>query len=236
MQTAPSSILPRLVAKIDAAEIDPQPSDNIFVEDVFELALYREILNRLPGNDAYDFIVHPDAAKPDGTSTRKLLALADDSMDRVEPHNRDFWRELCAALTSDELTAALLRKFHEKISAQLGGPVPEMIMMPVLYRDFPGYRIGVHPDADFKIATMQFYLPPDESQIHLGTSFHSRNGDQFHLLKTNPFKPNSAYAFARTENSYHSVSQLGAQERDRNTLALTLYVKGHEHRSGRKYE
>ena len=106
-----------------------------------------------------------------------------------------------------------------------------MVSVPLFYRDFPGYRIGIHPDAAFKIATMQFYFPGDETQMHLGTSFHIEDDEGFRHWKTNEFKPNSAYAFVRSDHSWHSVAQMGPSESVRNTLALTLYKKGSEYRS-----
>ncbi len=80
----------------------------------------------------------------------------------------------------------------------------------------------------FKIATLQFYFPEDESQVHLGTSFHLKQGNTFPLLKTNQFKPNSGYAFVRTDTSWHSVQQMQPNEKKRNTLALTVYIKGQD--------
>ena len=82
---------------------------------------------------------------------------------------------------------------------------------------------------------MQLYLPKDETQIHLGTSFHLRQNNQFQHLKTNPFKPNSAYAFVRTDESWHSVKQLAAHESIRDSLALTIYEKGFEFKSKKGY-
>jgi hypothetical protein len=72
------------------------------------------------------------------------------------------------------------------------------------------------------------------SQMHLGTSFHLKKPVGFQHLKTNLFQPNSAYAFVRTDESWHSVRQLAAHEQIRDTLALTLYVKGQEY-SSKKY-
>jgi len=236
MEDFTRTVLDRLAHRIDAAPVDQLPSDNIYMEDVFEPAFYEQIINRLPASKAYDFIKHPDADLPDGTSTRKLLAVGPDTLDRLEPENRDFWKRLCEDLTSGALINALIKKFQTKIQVRFPGSLPDLIMVPVLYRDYPGYRITIHPDAEYKIATMQFYLPRDHSQIHLGTSFHQKEGDHFRLLKTNPFKPNSAYAFARTDESWHSVNQMAARESVRDTLALTLYIKGTEYRSSRKYE
>ena len=135
----------RIAAAVRGAVVDPRPSDNFFIEDVFPADIYAQMLARLPGAEALDFIEHPDAAT--------------------------------------------------------------------------------------KIATLQFYLPKDLSQTHLGTTFHDRSEDGFVELKTNPFRPNSAYGFVRTDRSWHSVKELGAHEAVRNTIALTVYHQGLQYRS-----
>jgi len=230
------STLERLIDKLHCALIDPFPSDNIFMEDVFDPTLYEEILAALPADEDYDFIEHPDAILPSGIKTRKLLDLTDATISCLEPEVRDFWRKLKDICVSDALQKAIVQKFQAKLKGRFGEKHPEMVTVPILYRDFAGYRIGMHTDAPYKIATLQFYLPKDDSQIHLGTSFHQKEGDSFRLAKINQFYPNSAYAFARTETSWHSVEQMSPHEQTRNTLALTIYEKGHEYKSGKAYK
>lgn len=224
-------ILDRLVEKINSANIDLMPSDNIYMEDVFTHDIYQELIARLPHDDQYHFINHPDATLPDGTITRKLLDLSTSSIQKLNQDDQRFWQDITNVMTSKDLVDAIMQKFSNRMNEKYNNVWPEMVPVPILYRDYPGYRIGVHTDAPFKLATMQFYLPKNLSQIHLGTSFHLRRDNQFILLKTNPFKPNAAYAFARTEESWHSVNQLASHESKRDSLALTIYLKGHEYNS-----
>jgi hypothetical protein len=53
-----------------------------------------------------------------------------------------------------------------------------MYPIPILTRDVPGYRIGIHPDTHWKGMTIQLYLPRDNSIQHVGTIFHKRTGDK----------------------------------------------------------
>lgn len=228
-------VLNRLIDKIGQANMDSQPSDNFYMEEIFDKDTYSNILKYLPQDNSYDYIDHPDAKLADGKVTRMLLDLTDETLKRLDPEGQAFWQKMKEIFVSQELLSAVLNKFKNEIDKRFGSEWPEMVLVPIFYRDLPGYRIGVHTDAPYKIATMQFYFPVDESQTHLGTSFHTREGQFFHLLKTNQFKPNSGYAFVRTDCSWHSVKQLGPNEQKRNTLALTVYVKGEEYRSGGAY-
>ncbi|MDB5686605.1 MAG: hypothetical protein JWR77_1194, partial [Rhizorhabdus sp.] len=224
-------LVDRIVARIGAAPVDPAPSENIFMEEMFPDNVYRELLARLPSDGVLDPIDHPDAIAADGRTTRFLLDLTDASLDRLDPEDQPFWAAMIELFTAPAIAEAMVAKFDPALRARFGDAMPELVAVPILYRDHPGYRIGVHPDAASKIATLQFYLPEDDSQIHLGTSFHRRTADGCETLKTNAFRPNSAYAFVRTDESWHSVDEIGAGEAVRNTIALTFYIKGQEYRS-----
>ena len=224
-------VLDRLLTKIQSADIDPLPSDNIFMEEVFDPKLYAEILQRLPDDSIYKFIDHPDAILPDGRRTRKVLDLTDAPLQDFNPADLDFWRDMQAIMSANVLLDAIVKKFETRLHLRFGTTIPEMLLVPLFYRDYPGYYITEHTDVPYKIATLQFYLPRDHSQVHLGTSFHLKKLTGFQLLKTNRFQPNSAYAFIRTDESWHSVKQLGADEQIRDTIALTVYVKGQEYNS-----
>ena len=224
-------LVERVVSRIAAAAIDPAPSSNIYMENMLPRKVYEELLARLPGDDVLDPIIHPDAITADGRRTRRLLDLTHDALARFDEEHRPFWEAMIELFTAPEIIAAIVDKFAPELRQRFGNTMPELIAVPMLYRDFPGYRIGIHPDSARKIATLQFYLPEDESQLHLGTSFHRRTAGGFEKLKTNGFLPNAAYAFVRTEESWHSVDELAADEKVRNTIALTFYIRGQEYRS-----
>jgi hypothetical protein len=71
---------------------------------------------------------------------------------------------------------------------------------------------------------MQFYLPADQSQSHLGTEFYRKasNGN-FTLSKRLAFVPNSAYGFAVTDHSFHAVNTLSQTDGTRNSIILIYY-------------
>ena len=215
-----------LVGRIEAATIEGVPCENFYLADVFPNELYGSILAHLPPDECYHPLKHREATGRDGAPTRILLDLNERTVAGLPVVIRDVWTDLHSVLTDPRLTAAILGRFSRTIP-----PGIEVMPVPILYRDFGGYAIGVHPDIADKVATMQFYLPEDESQLHLGTTFHVKEGDRFVEVKTNRFAPNSAYGFARTTSSWHSVKRLKMTEKPRNSIALTLYKRGREYLS-----
>lgn len=83
----------------------------------------------------------------------------------------------------------------------------------LLVRDMPGYAIGPHTDSPKKVITALFYLRGQE-----GTSIYTpkeagftcKGGphyefEQFEKVATMPFKPNSMFAFVKSDKSFHGV-------------------------------
>ena len=225
-------IVDHIVDRLAAAPVDPAPSANIYMQDILPPAVYREMLERLPHDAALDPIDHPDAVTQQGRCTRFLLDLTPASLARLEPRHQPFWGAMIDVFTAPAVAQAIVKAFAPTLRKRFGDTLPELVAVPIFYRDHPGYRIGVHPDAPSKVATLQFYLPADDSQRHLGTVFHRLTQQGFERLKANSFSPNTAYAFVRTDESWHSVDELGAGEKPRNSIALTFYLAGQEYRSG----
>src|SRR5262249_2337513 len=121
------------------------------------------------------------------------------------------------------------RKFRAALERRFGRGIERLSFYPVpmLLRDLSGYRIGIHGDSLGKAITVQFYLPRDDSQAHLGTILHEgRDGEAARRTKTLGFRPASAYAFPVVyHESWHSVATTSAADGERNSLMLTYYVQ-----------
>src|SRR5262249_25168118 len=100
-----------------------------------------------------------------------------------------------------------------------------MYPIPILTRDRPGYKIGIHPDTHWKGMTIQLYLPRDKSVEHVGTIFHKRTGDKKYEKATQmSFHPNTGYAFTADKATYHSVDPVGPEVQTRDSILLTYFV------------
>ena len=87
-----------------------------------------------------------------------------------------------------------------------------MYPIPVLTRDIPGYRITPHTDTQWKGMTIQLYLPRDAAATHIGTIFHERLPDgSLRKACQMKFAPNTGYAFAVGDNTWHSADPVGTE-------------------------
>jgi hypothetical protein len=216
-----------LAGVVERSPLRDAPFDHIRMEGVFPAAFYRTVLERFPGGAAFHPLHHHDALRPDGTSTRQRLYLYPESLWRLPQAQRRIWRRVAAALCAPELELAFKRKFRAALEdrfQQSAETIP-LYPVPILVRDLPGYKIGIHADTLTKAITVQFYLPGDASQVHLGTVFHSARDPQDDRPKTMPFLPASGYAFAvRRKESWHSVPTTTAADGERRSIMLTYYV------------
>lgn len=196
------------------------------LDSPFDPELYSEILENLPDTEFYRELRHHDALLPDGGSARLKFDLLPTNIDRLSGSQKTFWHEIARQMKSSPVNLAYKQKFAEVLQGIKGRPIEKIKIncFPVLFRDIPGYKITIHPDSARKAITTQYYLPADESQIHLGTLFHEQRPDgSFNEGKLRPFAPNSGFAFGVTPVSFHSVSKMGPEDKPRNTLMNIFY-------------
>ena len=218
----------QFVAAVDRAELQHQPFDHIYMESVVDPATYQELLAGMPDRDMYHDLKHHDAVRKDGTSTRLRMYLYPELVRRLPEKQRLAWLPIANALCSKKLELAFKRKFRAALEERFGKPAEKIGVypIPILLRDQPGYRIGIHSDVAKKAITVQFYLPSDESQRHIGTIFHESDaGEGAERTTQMPFMPSSGYAFpVSLKKSWHSAATTTPDDGERVSMMVTYYV------------
>jgi hypothetical protein len=178
------------------AKVETEPFPWVYVENVFPPDIYASMLENLPKN-----YVEISKSRLVKGYPQRFTAVPD----------TEFWRGFQGHLRSGNFKRTLCEMF--------GVPNPDSLTDEcLLIRDHAGYHIGPHTDSPEKVITVLFYMPKDDSLITAGTSiyaplidgFRCKGGphypsDEFKILHTMPFKPNSAFAFLKTDNSFHGV-------------------------------
>jgi hypothetical protein len=223
-----SSIEQQLVAAVERSELRQKPFDHIYMEPILERESYDALLSALPEPRFYHHLMHRDALREDGTSTRLRMYLYPELLRRLPTEQKRLWTTVARALRSRELEAAFKRKFRAALEDRFGKPAEKISLypIPILLRDQPGYRIGIHADKHTKAITVQFYLPSDESQRHIGTIFHeAQSGAGAKRTTQMPFMPSSGYAFpVSLTKSWHSAAPTTAKDGERVSMMVTYYV------------
>ena len=226
--SASTTVEQQLVAAVEAAELRTAPFDHVYMEGVLDPETYEQLLAALPDRHFYHELMHQDAVRRDGTSTRLRMYLYPELLGGLPEEQRHAWLPVAEALCSPALEQAFKRKFRRALEQRFGKPVEKIGLcpIPILLRDQPGYRIGIHSDVRKKAITVQFYLPTDASQRHIGTIFHESNvGPGASRTTQMPFMPATGYAFpVSLTKSWHSAATSSAEDGERVSMMVTYYV------------
>jgi hypothetical protein len=217
---------PNLAAVVSNARLVTHPFDHIYVEEAFPPEFYQELLSNLPDLSKYHELHHRDALMPDGRSARRRFWLYPEHIMMLPGRQRRFWSRLLRHLRSPELQDAFKHKFRNALEKRFGPDLKNLRLdlVAMLFRDLAGYKIRIHPDVPTRVITVQFYLPKDVSQRHLGTIFHEGpDGEAAERTQKLAFLPASGYAFVVTDHSWHSVTPLPPGGEPRDSLLLIYY-------------
>jgi len=218
-----------LVQSIERARDRAAPFYHLEFDRVFPDDIYAAMLREMPDDDDYRTLRgrHGENLLDDGSSTRVKIDLFPEYIHKLPRRKRELWDEVGRALCSQEVKAAFMRRLGPGLERRFGANynAVRMFPIPVLTRDFPRYRITPHTDTHWKGITVQFYLPPDDAMKHIGTVFNERlpDGSMPNAIKM-PFSPNSGYAFAVGDNTWHSADAVGPEVKTRDSILLTYFV------------
>jgi len=218
-----------LVQSIERARDHGAPFYHLEFDRVFPDDIYAAMLREMPDNNDYRALRgrYGENLLDDGSSTRVKIDLFPEYIRKLPRRKRELWHEVGRALCSQEVKAAFMRRLGPGLERRFGANyyAVRMFPIPVLTRDFPKYRITPHTDTHWKGITVQFYLPPDDAMKHIGTVFNERlpDGSMPNAIKM-PFSPNSGYAFAVGDNTWHSADAVGPEVKTRDSILLTYFV------------
>lgn len=218
-----------VVGSIEAGEAFDDPFFHLEFNRVFPDDIYAAMTRLMPV--AADYRPLPGRNKgnllPDGRSTRVKIDLFPEYTRHLPDEKRRIWDVVGRALCSAEVQATFMRRLAPGLARRFGPAHADVGMypIPVLTRDIPGYRITPHTDTSWKGITVQFYLPRDASATHIGTIFHGREPDgTLTRARQMKFAPNTGYAFAVGDNTWHSADPVGDEVETRDSILLTYFV------------
>lgn len=244
-------VIQHVLHSLDEAEITHEPFSYYKIQDVFPEDFYKQLRRDLPELNQMQPLIQEDALRPDGTYSRRVLEVRTDHdfQVKVPPHLQGTWQIIWNLVNHPDfqkkvlkiLKPSLKQRFSKKLTPK------DMTTKMVITRDLDQYQIKVHPDTARKAVTMLFYLPPDDSQPHLGTILHKkapklrRSSDhprhKYPVHERLQFLPNSGFGFAVDHRSFHSVEAAQLPENyTRDLIALVFHPKEKTHSYDKIYQ
>jgi len=215
-----------IAQSVDQARAVEKPFYHLEFDRVFPDDVYAQILNLMPESDDYR-PMHGRSKAQDGPATRVKIDLFPEYIRNLPPEKRALWDIVGRALCSEPVKQAFIRRLAPGLSKRFGKDFAQtgMYPIPILTRDIPGYKITPHTDTNWKGITVQLYLPKDDANTDIGTIFHDVLPDG-----TKPkaaqmrFAPNSGYAFAVGDDTWHSADPVHNRVKTRDSILLTYFV------------
>ena len=218
-----------VVQSIEGARAVEKPFFHLEFDRVFPNDTYAKILSLMP--EAADYRpMHgrsKDLDHSDGTHTRVKIDLFPEYIRNLPPEKRALWDVVGRALCSEEVKQAFMLRLAPGLKQRFGEGFAKVGMypIPILTRDIPGYRITPHTDTQWKGITVQLYLPRDDANTDIGTIFHERLPDGSMPKKAQMrFAPNTGYAFAVGDDTWHSADPVHNRVKTRDSILLTYFV------------
>ncbi len=218
--------------RLKAAEIRTAPFPHILVNDIFPADFYAEVLRHMMRDTSYVPLVKTGRVGQNYSPARLCFTpLVIDAVGE-DAESMNFWRDFFIAYNDAEFLQCWLEVFDGQLRTRINNDVSEgraeAAAEMLLMRDKESYMLNPHMDSPSKAISALFYMPPDESQIMQGTSVYSLKQDvaafpggyhapreNFELMGTMPFRPNTVFAFPNLQDSYHGVEPFGLnQNRD----------------------
>lgn len=214
--------LEHVIYRLRNAKVNLYPFPHFFVGEVFPVEFYAKLLESIPPDDRY---------KANESSYRNR---------RFGPKDYDPTGFLGERRFLDAVLSVFAPQLVERKERTCAPGEKFQVSFDIrLIRDESGYKIGPHTDAPWKMVSLLFYLPKDDSMSHAGTSifvpkdheFKCKGGphypfEGFDKVITAPFVPNSCFGFWKTNDSWHGVEPVEI-DTPRDVLLYNIYAKPH---------
>jgi hypothetical protein len=218
-----------IVQSVDASRAVAKPFFHLEFDHIFPGEIYAKILALMP--QARDYRPMHGRSKghdlEDGTHTRVKIDLFPEYIRNLPAEKRALWGIIGRALCSEPVKQAFIRRLAPGLSKRFGPDFVKVGMypIPILTRDIPGYLITPHTDTRWKGITVQFYLPADDANTDIGTIFHDVLPDGSKPKHSRMrFAPNTGYAFAVGDDTWHSADAVHNRVKSRDSILLTYFV------------
>lgn len=210
--------------------VRPYPFAHLYMDEVFPADFYEALIRGFPSPAQMKPLAVERGSQVDDYPERFVLSLSDRNVSQLDP----IWARIWAFVGSEGFRDTLLWKFQPIVAARIG--TRALRTEALLVDDRQNYSIGPHTDNPSKILTALFYLPAGYEHPEIGTSIYLPNDPSFtcpaglhhdfagfQRVKTMPYQPNSMFAFAKQDNSFHAVERVPELKARRQLMIYDIY-------------
>ena len=220
-----------IAASIDAARASEAPFFHLELDHVFPDDVYAAMLGGHAGRRRLPADVGPrERARraPDGTHTRVKIDLFPEYIRHLPPEKRAVWDVVGRALCSAEVKAAFVRRLAPGLARRFGarlrahrhvsGPDPDPRHSRLPHRSAHRHALERHHRAALSAARRLGHpCRHDLPRAACRTAACAKHTQM-------KFAPNTGYAFAVGDDTWHSADPVGPEVTTRDSILLTYFV------------
>jgi hypothetical protein len=223
--------------RIANAPMRTHPYPHLYVENVFPPEFYAALRAHWPDGGALRRLDELGRVPKNAYPERFVMPLDGSALEGMEGAQRAFWTGFGEWLLGLRFLEAMVGRFREDVDRRFAGRACDFGREALIVRDRTNYAIGPHTDAPHRLLSLLFYCPDDDRRSHLGTSiympkdpaFRCDGGphyphDRFRLVTTMEYRPNTLFAFFKTDHSFHGVEKIADPEVERDLLLYDIRV------------
>jgi hypothetical protein len=224
--------------RIANAPMQDFPYPHLYVRDIFPADFYARLRANLPSESQLRTLKSFGRVAERYSDNRLVLPLVPEHTARLEAAQQAFWEELMAWMLGQSFGQLMLAKFGPYLQQRFKNlGAQHFLDEAMVVRDKTTYSLGPHTDSTQKVLSFLFYLPPDASMAHLGTSIYvpkdpqltcpggpHHDFERFRRMLTMEYLPNTLFAFMKTPRAFHGVEPITETGVQRDLLLYDIKV------------
>jgi len=228
-----------VIYQIANAPLREHPYPHTYVESVFPEDLYAEMRRYWPDSSSLVSLASTGRVSKGAYPERFILPMTEEAIGSLPPDRRRFWTDFSEWFLGPRLLDAVMRRFEQHVINRFREGLDDVRfgVDALVVRDLTNYSIGPHTDAPHRLLSLLFYCPDNGSRSHLGTSLYVPNNPDFRCeggphypfagftrVKTMEYRPNTLFAFFKTDRSFHGVAPIADASVQRDVLLYDIRV------------
>lgn len=235
-----ASVVEHLIYKLRNVQIRSYPYPHLYIDSIFPDGFYQKLRKYWPSINSMQCIAETGRTRGNLYRERFILPLENDAVNKLDLEAAHFWLDMASWLLGNRFKQEVMKTFESYFPKRFGAKPARLDCSPeaLIVRDLTNYSISPHTDTPSRLLSLLFYCPQHNTNNHLGTSIYipkdpkveldpklHHSLELFNRISTMEYKPNSLFAFLRTDDSYHGVETITSPDVERDLLLYDIRLQ-----------
>jgi hypothetical protein len=235
-----SAVQDYVIGRLAGTPLRTYPYPHLYAESIFPDDYYAALRRNWPDASQLVSIESTGRVTKGAYRERFVMPLTPEKTAALADEAKKFWTDFAQwMLVSDRFFSAVMDKFEPYLRERFGSGLEDAGFSNevLVVRDHTNYKLGPHTDSPRRVLSLLFYCPDDDAYSHLGTSLYTPIDPEFRCaggphhphekfvkFATMEYKPNTLFAFIKTDRSFHGVEPICDADVLRDLILYDIHV------------